>query len=220
MAYKRKRRTYRRKTYRRKTPRRYKRSFRRKGRNSPKLFHVKRAGQVSVVTTTATIDYTASGFFRLSDVFASTDFTGLFDHYRINCVVLKFIPDQGGHPDGSWSNRTPPVMYNPQFHWAIDYNDNNPVPTNQLVEYQSYKTRPFTRPITIKVFPRASQPIWISSISTGYASAARKTWIDTASANVGHYAIKFAVDNFNHPQSQIMNFKIRPIYYISFKGVK
>nr|QTE03422.1 MAG: capsid protein [Phoenicopteridae CRESS-DNA-virus sp.] len=220
MAYKRKRRYTRRKSYRRKTPRRYKRSYRRVRRSRTKYYHFKRAAQVSVVTTVATFDFIGAAFFRLSDVFGASEFTGLFDSYKINCVVLKIIPDQGPKLDGAWTVRTPPIMYNPQFHWALDYNDNTPVNTNVLVEYQTYKTTPFTRPITIKLYPRSSSPVYNNAVTTGYAISPRGQWIDISSPNVGHYAMKFAVDNMNHSQSQIVNFKIRPIYYLSFKGVK
>lgn len=107
-----------------------------------------------------------------------------------------------------------------QFHWAYDYNDAVTPTIAQIVDYASYKTISANRPWTIKLFPKASQAIYTSQFSTGYAIAPKKTWLDIASSTIPHYAIKFGFDGTNWAAGQVRTYRFRPIYYMSFKGVK
>lgn len=105
-----------------------------------------------------------------------------------------------------------------QLHWCYDYNDGNPIPIAQIAEYQNYKTTPFNRPVTIKVYPRTSVSIYAGTFANSYMVGPRKSWIDINSPGASHYGLKFGVDNW--AGSQTKSFKIRPFYYLSFKTTK
>lgn len=217
MAYKRRRTTKRR--YVRKRPRRYKRRYRRVRRSRQKYYHFRRAATVTgIVTSTTGPETVGSGSFALSQVFTAGEFTNLFDAYRINCVVLKIVPDQGNPIGGVWTNQ--PITPNTgQFHWCYDYNDNALPTIAQIAEYSSYKTTPANRSITIKLYPKPTMIVYNGGVTNGYAQP-KKMWLDMGSPSIPHYVIKFGWDNFNWPAGQARGYRIRPIYYLSFKGAK
>lgn len=195
------------------------RRYRRTGRRSGRVLHIKRAANVTVVTTTAgSVEYNGAAQFALSDTFNVSEFTSLFDQYRLNCVLLKFIPDYQLENTQTGGN----IQNVPHLHWVIDSTDATVEPVASLVQYQRYHVTRFNRIVTIKLYPRFSMEIYKSPTNTSYGMGSRKVWLDCTSSGAGvpHYGIKFAVDNMQFGASQVVNFKIRPIYYFSLRTSK
>lgn len=196
----------------RRAPRKYRRVTRSKGNT----LHVRRGGSaIAVSTNPASTVYLNSAYFSLNSIINPTDFTNLFDEYRINCVVLKFIP-RSNYVQNLATTATAANNYLPTLHWVVDLNDSN-VPSNvdSLLEYNGYHCRNFTRTVTIKIRPKFSLAAY-SGAFTSYKPT--KGWIDTGSPNVQHYGLKFAIDSVL--PNQYIDFVIRPIYYVSFRRTK
>ena len=179
---------------------------------------MRRAAQTIVIATTAgSGEFDGSISFALNDVFTASDFTGLFDHYRINCVVCKFVLDFAqivtSNTDPSANN-----LFVPQFHYAIDNNDNNTATVAALVDYEGYHSTRFTRPISVKIYPKPSVALYNNPTTTGYGTPKGKQWVDIGSPNIPHYGIKYCIDNYY--TSQIVRFKVRRTYYFSVKSMK
>jgi len=221
MARFRKRRTY----YRKRRFSKYKRSYRRgRGRyrrsfrKSRNTLHVRRAANVTTVTTSAGLEYDGAMSFNLNECFSAGEFTGLFDQYRINAVVLKFIPDFPSLVSTDTNVNPSTGLLAPNIHWCIDINDAIPATIGSLAQYNGYHVKVFNRPMTIKIRPRASAAYYQSAIATAYGPAKPRTWFDTNSPNLPHYGFKFVIDTVSG--NQIVRFRIRPIYYVSLKQTK
>lgn len=202
----------RRKSYRRGTRRTFRRS-RRFPRTKRSLIHIRRAGSAaSVSVNPAGTVYINSTYFQLNSVINPTELTALFDEYRINCVVLSFIPRPNVVQVLANGNEVP-NNYVPTFHYAIDYDDANLVSNvDQLAEYGNYHFTEFNKKINVKIKPKFATAAY-SGAFTSYKPG--KGWLDCASPGIQHYGLKFAVDT-TFP-NQYISFVIRPIYYLSFR---
>lgn len=204
--------------YRRRFKRTYRRRYRRLYRKSSNVHHFRRSAAVTVVSTSPGFpEFNGAATFRLTDVFGTTEFTSLFEYFRLNCVVLKFYPDWylGTATTGGTSLTTSM----PQLHVVWDYNDGNPQNILSMNEFQTYKTYRFNRMYSFKIYPKVSTEIYQSAALTGYGLG-KKQWIHTTSPSIPHYGFKFGIDNYNQSANQVVSFKIRAFYYFSVKGVK
>lgn len=149
---------------------------------------------------------------------AASEFTGLFDSYKINCVVVKFSPDYnvGTAATGGAIGTFPTSI--PQIHVAWDYNDSTVSTAAQLSEYGNYRCLRFYKPRSFKVYPRVANMTYLTGATFGYGPAQRAVWMDANYPAVPHFGFKFAVENVT--STQIVNFKIRVIYYLSLKATK
>jgi len=180
------------------------------------VLHVRRGGSAAAVQSNAAAAvYLNSMYFALNQVVGSSDFTNLFDEYRINCVVVKLIPRV--NTVQTLANGTEiPNNYVPNLHWVYDYDDANvPSNTDTLLEYGNYRVKAFDRPITWKIKPKYALAAY-SGAFTSYKPM--RGWLDVASPSIQHYGVKFAVDTLQ--PSQYTSFVIRPIYYISFRNTR
>lgn len=111
-----------------------------------------------------------------------TEFTNLFDQYRINKVVIKFVPSANADEIGA-------SKIIPSLHTVIDNNDNTaPTAMTELYEYQSYK-----RTQGIYTHTRVFTPSCNVDLSIG-SSPKWKQWINSQFANVEHFGLKVGAD--------------------------
>lgn len=158
--------------------------------------------------------------FNLTTLPNYTEFTNLWDMYRINCVVLKWRFDR---QIPSVSDTTP-MGY---LHYAFDPNDDTATSTiNDLTQYGTYNRKALDgqRPFNIKIYPKAQQMLYKSVTTTGYAPKSRM-WINTADPNVPHYALKYIVDGNDGvgggPGDLLVGvITLQVKYYLSFKNIK
>lgn len=210
---------YRRRYYRRRSKRTYRRRNRRLYRKRSNVHHFRRSAAVAVISTPTTDpEFNGASTFRLTDVFGNTEFTSLFEYYRLNCVVLRFIPDFNLFTQSTGGSSLGQAV--PQLHVAWDYSNGTNADVTELVQYESYKTMRFNRTYTFKVYPRTSTEIYQSAASTSYGLGRKNMWLHADNPSIPHYGFKFAVDNYNQSGGQAVNFKIRPFYYFSLKHVK
>lgn len=171
--------------------------------------------------------------FSLDQLPNYTEFTNLFDQYRINKVVLKLIPQYNqstfnvGHANntatsGQLSGR------NPRFMIVNDYDDDTaPVNMDTLRQYANVKVYPVMNNKLIKhtITPATQMMAYETIGTTGYIPKF-KQWINCSDSNVPHYAIKWGIEDtsaINNTAASLANaqvyFRVEASIYLSFKGV-
>lgn len=152
--------------------------------------------------------------FSLNDLPNSSDFTNLFDFYRICGVKLQFIFQSNNQDTGSNTVLSIPVM-----HYIADYDDSIGFSNeNQALEKEGIKTKRIDKPFTYYLVPRISNEIYNNGITTAYALNNKKQWIDCNSSGVAHFGLKAWVSSgVNTITGQ---FKIYATYYLQFKGAQ
>lgn len=163
--------------------------------------------------------------FSLVDLPAPTDFTNLFDWYKINYVVIKFLPyfNTVNAPGSSITFTTTSSANNMRIFTAIDYNDDTvPANINAIREYKNCKVTRYTQGQTRKFKPR---PTLVSDDATPDVQyPIGNPWIstDTTGDDVAHFGLKLGIDTSLLPAAQIapndVLLKIECIYYIACKS--
>lgn len=153
--------------------------------------------------------------FSLNQLPNVTEFTQLFDQYRINKVVLKFLPVINQINVDANSNN----MIVPFFYTVIDYDDGSaPTSGADLQQYASCKVVSANKPFTRVVIPRTSTPVYRSGVSAAYLSNNARQWIDCNYVDVPHYGVKYW-GNPTYANNQI-GYRVEGIMYIAFKNVR
>lgn len=139
-----------------------------------------------------------------------TDFTSLFDQYKIKKVVFSLIPkiSEASLALGATNNS---ALVN--LHSAIDHDDSTaPTSINQLCQYESYKTTRGHNVHTRVLVPKIE-------LSNGASTSTPKAyqWIDTADATVPHYGVKLWIPFIT--ASTIVYYDLKVTMYFDCKGV-
>lgn len=140
-----------------------------------------------------------------------TEFTNLYDMYRINKIVVKLIPkvSETGMVLGATNNSA-----GIQLHSAIDYDDST-APTNiaQLCQYSTYKmTRGHN--IHTRVFVPKCE---MSAGGTANVAPKAYQWLDTAHPDIPHFGMKLIIPTIT--ASTIIYYDYSVTAYISCKNV-
>lgn len=207
------RRPYARRT--RKTPRRTYRKrwqFRsRRNKKGQKLYLYKRHvdfGEVSVSNITPTF---ASYQFRLNQVPDYTEFTNLYDMYKINAVKLVFIPKMTQSVSIGTVNNP---ENNARFFSVLDYNDGNvPVSVDELRQYQSCR---FTQ--LLRTHKRYVSRPRIQDRGNTYNPG--RPWINTTAPDQEHFGMKIAIEPMGSTTTTDMPYSVEAVFYMSFRTVK
>lgn len=211
MAYRFRRRT-RRTTLRRRRPMRRRPMMRRRPRlASLKVHHFKRTDTASTLTGSIT-DAFGGMAFTFNDIPNNTEFTNLFDQYRINKVVLKWVPLANSANAGTQSTTL--------FYSVLDYTDDTvPTTEQQLVEYASLKITQGLRQHTRIFTPTTLDSLTDDTGAATYSGNPKiKQWISTSSPNVPHYGVKYLRPA--QPTGQLVNYKLIKTFYFSCRSVK
>lgn len=154
--------------------------------------------------------------FRLSDLLQATEFTRLFDSYRLNGVKVTMSP---------LTNSA--LTANPSYKLmtAIDLDDDATPTVNGLLQRSNVKIKTVTsggnNPQVFSRFlrPRYLTQLYETSTSTGYGQGARKQWLDTADPSIPHYGLKVVWDTDPVLASDIL-WQFYFTYYIEFKSLR
>lgn len=185
------------------------RPLRRPGR-MPKVHNFKRVTQAVTITPgTGVME------FRLNELVNVSEFTNLFDRYRIRGVQVKIVPAVTGY-DG---NPQATAAGRPNLHTAIDYNDSTaPANVLELMQYDTYKMTPGDRVHKRYFSPRPSQEVFRTAISSSYATLPRNTWLDctTSGIDIPHFCLKWVTDN----TGVAFNWIVYKTFYFQCVGTK
>lgn len=137
------------------------------------------------------------GNFNLGGIGAvvnSTDFTSLYDQYRVNYLELKFYLkiDPAAQTAASATIT--------RLYWYRDFDDSGaPADLNEMRENgktKVYVLDPY-KPLTIRVKPNVVAAMYQSAVTTQY-SPKFNTWLDCAQPTTPHYVGKFAIEDLRN----------------------
>jgi len=172
-------------------------------------------GPNSVVETLA--DQHLAYSFKLDNVVNPSDFTNLYDMYRINKVTLYLEPtsNQTAYPVGAPISRRIRVVH--------DYNDNNALPNeDNYLEYSNCKSYNPIRnsPIAITLYPKINNKIENAGGSDAFTSMnSNRVWLNIDSDDVPHFGIKIFIPG-NITVENGLIFKVRAKFHLSMKNSK
>lgn len=171
----------------------------------------------SLITETAANQHLAYSF-KLDNVVNPSDFTNLYDMYRINKITLYLEPqwDQTGVvANGNPINRRIRVVH--------DYNDNNVLSDeDQYLEYSNCKTYSSVRnrPIAITLYPKINNVVEnVGGSADAFTSmSSKRVWLNIVDDEVPHFGLKVFIPTITSEGVQL--FRVRAKYDISFKNSK
>lgn len=200
---------------RRRGPRKGYRSYR-KGRlrsSYKSVASFRRTKQLSsIVLSTSAIDTVYK--FQLSDLDNSSEFTSLYDLYKIKCVVLKFIPMFNSNDMNAQSS----AYAVPPIHSVIDYTDTTPLAT--VADALQYSTHRMTRGLAIhtrKVYPKQVTYSLDDSVST--LASVKTGWIRAESPGIDHLGVKLFIPNTGATATTSV-YQVFATYYLQCKNIK
>lgn len=159
--------------------------------------------------------------FKLDNVVNPSDFTNLYDMYKINKIQLFFEPSTnqtayGGSPVGLPIQKKMRVVH--------DYTDATPLANeDDYLEYANCKSYNIVRnnSIRITLYPKIKNIIEnVGGGATAYTTlSSSKAWLDIDNDEVPHFGLKVFIPPNVMAEGQLM-FKVRAKYWISCKNSK
>lgn len=175
----------------------------------PTSLRCRRSVFYSAVTTSTTLETLGAYSFQLSDLVNYTEFTGLFDEYKINSVCLKFFPQTT-----SKSN-----VPNALLITAIDKNDSNP-PTsvNEILQHDDCVVVDLGQNNTFIINNPKMNVSSQTALTPTYAGQTNMTgWINNTTPTVQHFGFRFAVPAM---PTGAWTVNVLAVYDCSFRSTK
>lgn len=173
------------------------------------IFRVTRILDNGVLQSSTVADVFPTYNFALQYLTAYSEFTALFDQYRIEYVESTFWPTVTSiDAQGAWINSF--------LLTAVDYDDGNSYSNvNEGLQVATATITPLTKMVTRKFSPRCALAAY-SGTFTSYAQASVMQWIDCGSPGVQHYGLKVAVPLTGAQQS----WRVMHKYHLAFRRVR
>lgn len=127
-----------------------------------------------------------------------TEFTALFDQFRIKTVDVMAIHGWSGFDAGTGTVSTWPAYQYPSICYCADYDDVLDTGATSIQQYSSCKYIDFTaaKPVKLLSFtPRTSVETYRTAVTTAYTQGSPKAWIDIAYPNTPQYGLKLGLEN-------------------------
>jgi len=164
--------------------------------------------RVSAPITITTSNLTDSFFsfnFELAYLPSYAEFTALYDQYRIESVLVRFVP--------TVNTSTPADALQGFLALVVDYDDiNNPSSMDQMYQYGNCAVYPANKEVVAKIRPRAALAAY-SGTFTSYANIGNM-WIDVASPSVQHYGLKAGYTQ----SSPVHSWSVFSTYSLAFRS--
>lgn len=198
----------RRSTFKRRAWRRFTRPYKRM--RKPRIHNFKRT---CILTPLTLGDSAVDGqlVFQLTDLPDYTEFTNLFDSFRINAVKLQFVPNFSNSP----ATASVGSLGIHSIHSIVDHNDSNPITSVlDLMQYDTYKRTRITS--GLKRYFRVST---LGFVGTGAQNVQYGKWVDTTqAASATFLGLKYIADALEVDTT--VTFDIFATYYIQCKDVR
>lgn len=153
---------------------------------------------------------------KLSDVPNYTDFTTLFDSYKITHAQFKITPhfNVGQVPLGPQNTQVARLVT------VIDQDDDStPTGLTQLMQYSSLEESMLDRERVRNFKPRIQVQTYRSATTTGYTTPEGPVWIDAAQTDVPHYCGKGLICDTTASTDNPRTLTIMCTLWITCKGV-
>jgi hypothetical protein len=162
----------------------------------------------TTLSVTTTVDSTFAYAFSLGSFGDSTDFTNLFDAYRIQQVRVSFTPlavVAGVVPSN--------------IHTVIDYDDNNVISVAAMQEYESYQVDNLLNSFSRVLNPHAANAAY-SGAFTSFSQMPKSTWCDVASPNILYYGLKGIIPASVFSGGPLTIFEVTTTAILQFKNTR
>lgn len=163
----------------------------------------------------AVSEATGSASFQLTDLQANSEFTAMFDNYRLVKVLYRWVVTR----NTDWANTTANRGYPVRILWCHDFNDSTPPSSSELMQragmrelYIQGDDMPASRWYTLN--PALLSVGYESGVASAYTPKWRQ-WIDTASSGTPHYGLKWHVSNLFTG----INLRLEAKEIYEFKGI-
>lgn len=166
-------------------------------------------------TITGDVSRTAKGAitFSLSDLPNLSEFSNLFDYYKLSGVKLRFTTLLDSN------SQTGLNSYFPKMYYAYDYDDSvAPNNSDDLRQRAGCKIRWLlpNRSHGIFIRPKYLNQIY-NGVSTGY-QLGKQGWLDMSDSGAPHYGLKYVIENLNNDLGQQV--QVEATYYFSMRGTR
>lgn len=169
---------------------------------------------VGEVASQQTLNTQRNLTFSLNQLPNYSEFTNLFDKYRIHAIKLTFYPRYSGN---DLNPVVTPYPIIPKIYSIIDYDDSNNLGSiNEALEHPHCKIRLMTKQFSIYLKPRVLSEVYRSAISTSYSS--KKCYVDMAQPDTPHYGVKMILDSTG--STAVVTMDIVAKYYFSCMNVR
>lgn len=147
----------------------------------------------------------------LSNLLNYTEFTNLFDQFRINYVVIKF-----------WlridpSAQTAATASYPKLYWVRDYNSATLLTQNEMRERANCRISVMSpnKPVVIKFKPNLLNQQTYTTVGTSSYTPIWNQWIDRGSAAAFYYGGLYNIDDLTNTNYKV---DIETTYYFQCKN--
>lgn len=203
-----------------------------KAKISRNLHHFTRFAANPVTNTCTSTDNPFAAVFTFNDMSVPSDFTTLYDRYKITMVQARIQlvnnPDSYWGPNPSTYDQTTAGVQGrsnwfPKFWYCKDYDDGQTETVDQLRQRAGTKffvLRP-NKVYKINIRPAILAQTYQTSVSTGYAPKWNQ-WIDAGNTDVPHYGMKYNIDTLGLDPQNNYPFTVRIEYkfWFSMKDVR
>lgn len=167
----------------------------------------------SVITVSGGVAYFGASSFELQNVPNASEFTSLYDQYKINGIKWQLLP-RGNSADVGTSTTQ---GNQGRIFSVLDYDDSNaPASFNDMTQYQNVKMTPNTVTHTRYLKPKFLMDVLSGSVGVT-ANAPRNGWIDCTNSDVKHRGVKIGIQA---PTNATYTYDLMVTYYLAFKNVR
>lgn len=174
-----------------------------------KVHYFKRTAFYSgMIAGSTLLDVGGALVFQLNSLPNYTEFTNLFDMYRINGVKVTFMPRGNSAEVGT--NQGIVKLFS-----AIDYDDNTtPASLSEILQYETLKTTNSTRDHKRYIKPKLARVLYQAGASNAYGAGTG--WIDCSNPQVPHYGMKYVLQQL---PAGAQSYDCKITFYLAFKNV-
>lgn len=219
--YRRYRRSYRKRTV---GPSRYRKKYGGRGYTRTKyskkfrqnVQYFTRHADLGSITYNASSSTATNGvvYFSLSQLTDSSEFSNLYDMYKIKAVKITFIP----HANVTFGNGDVSA-YSNRLLTCLDFNDSTVADPNTIRNYATCRIKPNNKIHSRYFYPKPLAEYANADSGTVLANKGNP-WFSTNNRTVRYYGLKYSV---SHPDSTGFTtgdvlYRVEVKFYLSFKG--
>lgn len=165
-----------------------------------------------------------SAEFSLNQLPGYSEFTNLYDQYKITKIVVKLIPMMNVNNvqpyDGTSAGLS---LLNPGLIGSVlDFDDaTNLANLTDYLQYQNWRSQPAISSRThVRVFKPTVKGLDLNAGGSSVASSVgRSGWLDCAASAVPHYGVKVYMDPYYHVNAP-QTWQLMTTMYVRFKNVR
>lgn len=156
-------------------------------------------------------------YFYLGQVPGSSEFTALFDQYRIRKIDLHFYPNQQSFTSSTGASAVTNIPT--RIVTAFDYDDSvAPSSLNELREYSTAQVNTMVERFSRSIKPAVSIMAYEGVGATGYCPKWDQ-WISTNDPGVPHYGLKWTVPA-GATSTNAYQLAVEAVFHLEFRMTK